>query len=279
MSVSVEILANGKKVPPLAELLGEGLEYGAYGENYVLREAEDDSSVIAFDPACICRGICVETSEDSVTLGLSTVTGASEIRLFYDLVRRACKLLGASVYKREEAIVSAEQTNRFEKEYLNAAADGLRMMAQKLESGEEKNVTLFGALNPVTLDTAHLKAADADPEKFGALLHRLQNVNAYYASPRIYQDPQDGSLVGVYSVPCGARTIFPYAPAAPFYLQEKVDRWIVYIYISDEEYGYVEFADFAAHMEKPDDYDAAHYILELDADTARKIIKEHPAEM
>ena len=279
MSVTVEILTGGKAVPPLGELLPEGLEYGAYGENYVLKEAEDESAVMVFDPACICRGICLETSEDSVVLGLSNVTGASEVRLFYDLVRRFCGIFGAAVYKREEAIVSADQTDRFEAEDLAAAADGLRMMTQKLESGEEKNVTLFGALNPVTLDAADLKSADADPEKFGQLLHKLQNVNAFYASPRIFQDPADGSLVGVFSVPCGTWTIMPYAPAAPFYLQEKVDRWIVYVYISDEEYGYVEFADFSACAEKLCSYDAAHYMLELDAEAAAKMIKEHPAEM
>ena len=40
MSVTAEILTGGKPVPALKEMLPEGLEYGEYGENYVLKEAE-----------------------------------------------------------------------------------------------------------------------------------------------------------------------------------------------------------------------------------------------
>lgn len=278
MSVTAEILTGGKPVPALGELLPEGLEYGVYGENYVLKEADGEDSVIAFDPACICRGICVETSEDSVTLGLSNVTGASEIRLFYELVRRICKIFGTKVFKREDAIVSLEQTDRFLEEDLSSAAAGLDVMLAKLEAGED-NVTMFGALNPITLDAADLRKIGGDPEKLGAFLHGKQSANAYFAAPQVFQDPKDGSLVGVYSVLCGTRTIMPYAPAAPFYLQQKVDRWIVYVYISDDKYGYVEFADFAASVTGMGPYDAAHYLLELDEKTAEKLIKEHPARM
>jgi hypothetical protein len=278
MSVTAEILTGGKPVPALKELLPEGLEYGVYGENYVLREADGEDSVMVFDPACICRGICLETSEDSVTLGLSNVTGASEIHLFYDLVRRVCEIFGTKVFKREDAIVSLEQAARFEEEDLSSAAAGLDVMLAKLKAGED-NVTMFGALNPITLDESDLKKIGADPEKLGTFLHEKQSANAYFAAPRVFQDPKDGSLVGVYSVPCGTRTIMPYAPAAPFYLQQKVDRWIVYVYISDEKYGYVDFADFAAGVSGLGPYDAAHYLLELDEAAAEKLIKEHPARM
>ena len=278
MSVTAEILTGGKPVPALKELLPEGLEYGIYGENYVLKEADGEDSVIVFDPACICRGICLETSEDSVTLGLSNVTGASEIRLFYGLVRRICKIFGTAVFKREDAIVSLEQSDKLVEEDLSSAKAGLDIMLAKLNAGEV-NVTIFGALNPITMDASDLRKIGGDPERLGAFLHEKQSANAYYAAPRVFQDPKDGSLVGVYSVPCGTRTVMPYVPAAPFYLQEKVDRWIVYIYISDEKYGYVEFSDFAAGAADLGPYDAAHYILEISEAAAEKLIQEHPAKM
>ena len=51
MSVSIEIMpAKGKRYT-LKELLPEGLEYGTYGEGYVLKEADGEDSVIVFDPA------------------------------------------------------------------------------------------------------------------------------------------------------------------------------------------------------------------------------------
>ena len=278
MSVTAEILTGGKPVPALKEMLPEGLEYGEYGENYVLKEAESEDSVIVFDPACICRGICLETSEDSVTLGLSNVTGVSEIHLFYELVRRICNIFGTAVFKREDAIVSLEQADRLEEEDISSAKAGLDVMLARLEAGED-NVTIFGALNPITMDASDLKKIGGDPEKLGVFLHDKQSANAYYAAPRVFQDPKDGSLAGVYSVPCATRTIMPYVPVAPFYLQQKVDRWIVYVYISDEKYGYVEFSDFAAGVHNLGPYDAAHYLLELDEASAEKLIKEHPAKM
>jgi len=278
MSVTAEILTGGKPVPKIETLIPEGLEYGVYGENYVLKEADGADSVIVFDPACICRGICLETLEDSVSLGLSSVTGASEIHLFYDMVRSICKLFGTTVFKREDAIVSLEQADRFEEEDISSVRAGLDVMQMQLDSGED-TVTLLGALNPIELDAADLKKIGGSAEELGKFLHEKQSVKAFYASPRVFQDPKDGSLIGVYSVPCGMRTVMPRKPKAPLYLQEKVDRWIVYVYVSDEKYGYVEFADFAAAVKDLGPYDAAHYLTQLDEQTAEKLIKEHPAKM
>ena len=271
MSVTAEILTGGRPVPALKELLPQGLEYGVYGENYVLKEADDEASVIVFDPSCICRGICLETSEESVTLGLSSVTGASEIRLFYDLVRRFCGIFGTKVFKREDAIVSLEQADRFLEEDLDSARAGLDVMLMQAAEG---SVTLFGALNPIALDAEDLKKIGSDPEKLGAFLNEKQSVKAYYTVPQVFQDPGDGSLVGVYPVPCNASTIMPREPEAPFYLQQKVDRWMVYIYVSDDKYGYVGFADFNAAVKDLGPYDAAHYLLKLDEKTAEKLIDE-----
>ena len=116
MSVSIEIRPAEGKTFALKDLLPEGWEYGTYGEGYVLQDAEDESSVIAFDPECIGCGICIEQKDGAVTLDLGTITGAREIRSFYDLAARICKICGASVFSRNGEIASPGQADKYIKE-------------------------------------------------------------------------------------------------------------------------------------------------------------------
>ena len=279
MSVSIEIRPAEGKTFALKDLLPEGWEYGTYGEGYVLQDAEDESSVIAFDPECIGCGICLEQKDGAVTLDLGTITGAREIRSFYDLAARICKLCGASVFSRNGEIASPGQADKYIKEDTENAEKSLFMMLKKLESGDPEAATLCGALNPVAIGLSDARKLGADAERLEKFLHEKQSVKALYAVPKIFQDPNSGELVGVFALMAGVKTILPKKPQAPFYLERPIEKWAAYLYISDDEYGYVSYEDLAKRCARLAEYDALHFRTELSEEQIRGFIKKFPLDM
>ena len=279
MGISIEIRPAGGKSYALKELLPKGLEYGTYGEGYVLRDAEDESSVIVFDPKCIGSGICLEQKDGAITLDLAMITGAEEIRSFYSLAAHICKVCGASVFSRNDAIASPGQAEKYIKEDIENAEKSLFVMLKKLESGEAQHVTLCGALNPVVLGLSDLRKLGADAERLGELLHAKQSMKAWYAVPKIFEDPESGRLVGVFSLASDILTVLPKEPQAPFYLERPVDVWAAYLYISDDEYGYVPYEDLARRCAHLGEYDALHFLTKFSDDQIRGFLKKFPLEM
>ena len=152
------------------------------------------------------------------------------------------------------------------------------MMLKKLESGQEA-ATLCGALNPVAIGLSDARKLGADAERLEKFLHEKQSVKALYAVPKIFQDPNSGELVGVFALMAGVKTILPKKPQAPFYLERPIEKWAAYLYISDDEYGYVSYEDFSKRCARLGEYDALHFLTELSEEQIRGFIKKFPLDM
>ena len=280
MSVSAEInIPEGKKYRP-ADLLPDGLEYGVYDDNYVLREAaEDAASVIVFDPQHIGRGICIEIGADKLTVDLASVTGSSEIKLFYAIIKHICGLFGTTVFSREGQLVSLGMIDEYIKNDIKDSETGLIIITKKIENGAERYVTLFCALNPIVLGLSDLKELGADAEKLDVFLHEKQSVNMYYAGLQLYSDPDSNLLIGIYPFPADTYSVMPYEPLKPFYLEQDVNKWMVYLYVSDSIYGYIPFDEFSKHVRDLGRYDETHYFCEVDRYQARGLIEDLAVEM
>ena len=280
MSLSVEInLPEGKKYKP-AELIPEGLEYGTYDDNYVLKAINgDEDSVIIFDPEKIGGGICLEVGEATVNLDMPLVAGPDEIRLYYDIIKHICNKFNTIVFSRDGEMASLGKTESYIEADIKRSDASLFMMLKKLESGDDKIVTLFCALNPIVLSLNDLKKIGADSEKLGTMLHEKQSAKAYYVGQKFFVDPGDQSLIGVYLFSADTYSIMPYAPQKPFYLEQKVNKWVVYLYVSDEMYGYIPFEVFSKHIKDLGRYDETHYFCEMNKYQARAMIKDNAIEM
>ena len=280
MSISVEInLPKGAEVKPV-ELIPEGLEFGEYGENYILREAAaDSSSIIVYDPNKIGRGIMIDKDNDKLTLEMAAVTGPEEIKLYYSIIRNICERFGIAVFSLNDQLASPKEIENYIKHDIENAEAGLIIFTTKLEHGEEKYLTVFGAMNPIAVGLKDLRSIGADAEKFGDFIHEKQSVNAYYAGPQLYSNPEDGSLLGIYPFQADTYSIMPYEPIKPFYLEEEVGKWMVYLYVSDDMYGYIPFEVFSKHVKDLGRYDETHYFCEVNKYQARGLIADHAVEM
>lgn len=278
MAIELKISKNASKLK-LKDFLPPELEYGAYDDAYRLQEAQSEDSVIVFDPKHIGRGINIEKSEEGLNLGLMLPAGPDEIRLVYKLLRRAAKKLDAKAFLRGDAEKKLDDIDTLTEEDIKASEAELKDMTEKLSEEKNKVVTIFGAFNPLTLSASDMKSFGGKTEKLEKYLHNKQLSNAYYAAPQFFQDPSDGSFVGVYNIMYGVDTIMPFEPSVPFYMEGNVDRWFVYLYMSDEQYGYIKFQDFINKAPRNGFYDATHFFCNLGEEQADQLIKNYGAEI
>jgi len=263
----------------LSDILPGELEYGMYDDAYRLQETDSQTAAIVFDPKHIERGINLEIKPEGVEIGLSMPSGKDDIELAYRLARRACRKLGAGSVDINGKDAELGALEAREEQSCSESADMLAEMLEKLRAEKGKVVTMFGALNPITLSADDLEKMDGKIEKLGKFLHNKQTVNAMYSAPQFFQDPETGSFMGVYSIMNDMDTIMPFEPSTPFYMEGDPDGWFVYIYISDTQYGYVKFEDFFNKAPRNGLYDATHFFCNLSEEQADQLIKNYGIEM
>ena len=290
MSVTVSI--KSQKRLKLKEILPKGLEFGAYDDAYRLTEAKNEDSVIIFDPKAIACGIFAEPAEGRIRLGISIPTGEKEIRLFYQVVENACRVPGTEVFARSEKAPSPDadaqdpegetcstaQIPDLISRDIRASERALADLSEKM-TGEKKILKILCALNPLVLSAEDVRGFGGSAAKFGAWLHEKQSAKAYYSAPQFYQDPSTGGFVGVYALQSGIRSIMPFEPSLPFYMEGDEPVWYVYLYLSDSEFGYIPFAEFGKHAPKDGAYDAAHYFCELTEEQTQMLIRNYGVDV
>ena len=263
----------------LKDILPGGLEHGMYDDAYRLHESDSQTSAIVFDPKHIGRGVSVEIGEDGVELGLTLAAARSEIELVYRLLRRAMKKLGTSVFYNDDQEKALADIEAEIKAGVAESKKELEALTARLTAEKGKVATVFGALNPIAIGTDDAERINGSLEKLGKFLHNKQMVNAYYSAPQFFQDPADGSFVGVYNIMVEVNTIMPFEPSLPFYMHGEEPRWYVYVYVSDDMYGYVKFDDFFKKAPRNGAYDATHFFCTLTEDMAEQLIKNYGAEV
>ena len=263
----------------LKDILPAGLEHGMYDDAYRLQETDSQTSAIVFDPKHIGRGVSVEIAEDGVELGLTLAASRDEIELVYRLLRRACRKLDAKVFYKDGQEKALEDIEAEIKADSAESKKELEALTARLTAEKDKVATIFGALNPIAIGAADVERMEGKLDKFGKFLHNKQMANAYYSAPQFFQDPADGSFVGVYNIMVGMNTIMPFEPSLPFYMHGEEPRWYVYVYVSDDMFGYVKFDDFIKKAPRNGFYDVTHFFCTLTEDMAEQLIKNYGAEV
>ena len=278
MALIITVKADTKGLE-LKSILPSGLEHGMYDDAYRLQESDSTKTAIVFDPKHIGRGINVDIKDDSVETGLSLPAGKNEISLAFRIAARACKKLGAKVMDADGRQIALGDVDKTAEDTCLKSEAELKDITEKLSEEKGKVVTLFGALNPITINADDASKMDGKLDKLEKFLHNKQMVHAYYSAPQFFQDPGDGSFVGVYNIMVGVDTIMPFEPSVPFYMSGTVPRWFVYVYVSDDMYGYVKFSDFMNKAPRNGFYDATHYFCNLTEDQAEQLIKNYGADV
>ena len=102
---------------------------------------------------------------------------------------------------------------------------GIKVITENIKSGESSNYIIFGTTRPVSFDEKMIDEINnsASPiDTFSRIVRDIQNLDAYSANQRFYQNEEDGRIMGAYSITESVRTIIPYKPSVEFHNSDIV---------------------------------------------------------
>lgn len=256
LKIKAKALLGSKKTDIDALLKSCGMAYGNTNEFYILDEGKSNQeTAILYNPKKLGRGIFMDFSENekgSLTLSYNIPTTASEIDDFLNLVQEIEKQL-----KKVELYCEEEEKKYTVSELINNRE---RMIAFSLSSlnafcqNQDYSSYIFTlAMWPLVLtdEQAQVFAHCTNLDGLEKLFHEKQNMDVYYAKPRLLRNNNTGRIGAFYTLTEECDSIFPIRADGFLNLDAlKIDDGMIQFYIYSENramdglYDYEKFSQY-----------------------------------
>lgn len=280
MAVDVTIKSKGlfKKELKLEDILLDNQSYGIMEENFRLEEGKSGDYTVIFNKNNICRGYELSIKKGEINLSMPLPTSDDDITFFYEYIKFICQKMNTKVFTRDEEEVSIDRLQEFIELDINTSEQALKQIEENIDNGTYENMYIFGALNPVSIGKKELDKIKCSPKKLGKLLNDLQNIDAYYAAPKVYQKSTK-ELFGIYILTEDVLSILPYKPTLLTSNDIKIEEWYIGFVIDENLAGSISYKDFISSVKKEKEYDTEHFILTLNKEKMQELLKKYRVEI
>lgn len=274
MATTVKIKRKGlfKKKIEIEDILGNDLAFGVMDEHFRMVPNEKGKYTIIYDTNNLARGVEVSFEKNIVELRLPLPTAKTDIEMFYDLVKRVCNKLSVSSFERYEEILTLDTIDQLIRNDVDAST---RALDDICYDKRYETITIFGTLNPISIGSKEKDIIKGNVDNFGKFLKEKQEIDAYYAAPKMYKSNED--IIGIYVITEAVPSIIP---LKPYVISNKSDNSInFYAIIGENPNDIVKYEDFIKSINKSDYYDDEHIIITLSKKEINKILKDYKTEI
>lgn len=276
MSVEVKIKQNSifKKKLDITDVISlTGLSYGVCDENYRLIPGETAAHTLLYDKNRLARGIDASIDKTDIVLLLSLPTTSFEIHSFYHAVEKICNALKTKTYIREEEKVNLKDNPRFIKMDEEGSVAGLEAISEKLEKDKYNRFEIYGICNPISIGANEVKQIGNRLDLFEEYLHRLQSLDVYYATPRVYR--VQNKLVGIYAIGADIASVVPTEPYIVLNQIQGIEEW----YVMLKAGKIIKYKDFIENIPAKEYYDFNHVIVSLSEQDVDSLIEQYGVDL
>lgn len=276
MAVDVKIKQKSsfKKKVTIKEIIEiTNLSYGVCDEAYRLIPKEIGKRTILYDKNKLARGIELSLENNDIILRLSLPTTPKEIRCFYKIIETICKIFNTNTYIRNEETVQIEDNETFIKSDEEGSIYGLKDMKDILATKEYPYMQIFGVYHPIAIGSKEIKEIDNNLENFENLLNKLQQLDLYYAAPKLYQTPD--KLIAVYAIGTEIPSIVPLKPGIISNKSKDIKDWFVFLPGNKA----IKYEDFINNVDHDNYYDANHIIICLKEEKIKDLISKYETKL
>lgn len=276
MSVEVKIKQNSifKKKLDITDVISlTGLSYGICDENYRLIPGETAAHTLLYDKNRLARGIDASIDKTDIVLLLSLPTTPFEIHSFYHAVEKICNALKTKTYIREDEKVNLKENPRFIKMDEEGSVAGLEAISEKLEKDKYNRFEIYGICNPISIGANETKQIGNRLDLFEEYLHRLQSLDVYYATPRVYR--VQNKLVGIYAIGADIASVVPTEPYIVLNQIQGIEEW----YVMLKAGKIIKYKDFIENIPAKEYYDFNHVIVSLSEQDVDSLIEQYGVEL
>ena len=257
LKIKAKALLGSKKTDIDVLLKSCGMAHGNTNEFYILEEGESNQgTAVLYNPAKLGRGIFFDFSENekgSLTLSYNIPTTASEIDDFISLVQEIEKQL-----KKVDLYCVEEERNYTVSELIDnrehMIAFSLSSLNEFCQNRDYSSYIFTLAMWPLVLtdeqvqEFAHCK----DLNGLEKLFHEKQNIDVYYAKPRLLRNNNTGRIGAFYTLTEECESIFPIRADGFINLDDlKIDDGMIQFYIYSENYtmdGLFDYEKFPQYI-------------------------------
>lgn len=263
MSVNIRIMQKGffrqKKftIEDLVKL--SHLSFGVWDENYQLIPNQIGNHTLLFNRKYLQRGIELYIQNHDICLKLSLPTSMDEIQLFYNLAKTYCDFMQTHQFVKDDVLMNVKDMDLQMVYDKRTSAGALRDLKENMK---DAYFEIYGILHPISIGKKELNYFNDDLDMFGQYLHTQQKMDAYFASPKIYN--VHGKRIGMYALSADIPTILP---VQPYGILKQIDEW--YVFINEK---IVKYNDLIEFIKKFQYYDANHRLFTLSQDDLKSVL-------
>ena len=211
--------------------------------------------------------------------------------LALEYIKALAKKMGTEIVNERGETFTVDNIEKFD--YEPDILYGIKVITENIKSGESSNYIIFGTTRPVSFDEKmidEINNSDSPIDTFSRIVRDIQNLDAYSANQQFYENREDGTIMGAYTITERVRTIIPYKPSVEFHNSDIVKNddiafWnITFVVINGDEndrnsyqpVGRIAYDEFIKKLpkEKYKFIDASYIVVEpLDREEIVEILK------
>ena len=143
--------------------------------------------------------------------------------LALEYIKALAKKMGTEIVNERGETFTVDNIEKFD--YEPDILYGIKVITENIKSGESSNYIIFGTTRPVSFDEKmidEINNSDSPIDTFSRIVRDIQNLDAYSANQQFYQNREDGTIMGAYTITERVRTIIPYKPSVEFHNSDIV---------------------------------------------------------
>ena len=274
MAVEVKIKQKGlfKKKIEIEDMLSNNLLFGVMDENFRMVPNEKGKYTIIYDPNNLARGLEVSFEKNIIDLRLPLPTAKSDIEMFYNVIKRICNKLKIDSFERYDEVLTLDTIDQLIRDDVDAST---RALDDICYDKQYETITIFGALNPIAIGSKEKDTIKGSVDNFGKFLKEKQEIDAYYAAPKLYKSDTD--IIGIYVITEKVDSIVPLKPKVIMNNENQNIKF--YTIIGDGTNDVVKYEDFISSVDQSNYYDDEHIIINLSKKEIENILENYKTEI
>ena len=159
-----------------------------------------------------------DTKYNNYVVRIFTPSSREDWLLALEYIKALAKEFDSEILNERGEVYTAGNIDKFD--YESDILYGIKVITENIKSGESSNYIIFGTTRPVSFDEKMIDEINnsASPiDTFSRIVRDIQNLDAYSANQRFYQNEEDGRIMGAYTITESLRTIIPYKPSVEFH--------------------------------------------------------------
>ena len=178
--------------------------------------AEDKVSARGFE-------LSYDNKNKSYVVRIYTPSSREDWLLALEYIKALAKKFGSEIVNERGETFTVDNIDKFD--YENDIIYGIATILSGLEDKEVEVYNIYGINRVVSFNqeiSNKIENSVSPIDTFSNIIKEIQNLDAYSANQQFYENREDGTIMGAYTITERVRTIIPYKPSVEFHNSDIV---------------------------------------------------------